>query len=79
METIFDHSLTDEEMRGLLGGTETKTEYVRFANQDSVNVDLYRLFSRRGDEERAEGYLSKVEDPDLRFSASYSDLILPQA
>ena len=70
METIFDHNVTDDELVYLFGDTFTKEEFIEMSEgctQEDFDVDLYRLFNFRHDEDKAQYYLDRI--PDTTFKA----------
>lgn len=76
METVFDHNLTAEELD--LGGylsdhltgrhgilfpaLITETVYRQFITPQAAALDLYLLFSFRGDEAKAAQYAAQIPD-----------------
>ena len=62
METIFEHNVTDEELRLLLGSVPQKEEYIKGKNQESHYRTLYRLYLMRGDKPKAKEYFDKLPD-----------------
>ena len=55
METVFDHNITKEEWRNLMGcelGEYEKAEYFELTDQDDAFKDLAYLFYYRGDKKK---------------------------
>jgi hypothetical protein len=75
METIFDHSITESEQNVLFGSALDQERYRYTTDTETANADLYRLFSERGEPDRAETYLNRIKDPLYRFETSSSDII----
>ncbi len=65
METVFDHNITKEEWRNLMGcelDEYEKSEYFELTDQDDAFKDLAYLFYYRGDEKKAKKYIDKTKD-----------------
>jgi len=62
METIFDHSVTDDEFRNLFPNYRTKTDYLLYTSTFTRFIDIYRLYELRGENEKARSYLQKTRD-----------------
>jgi hypothetical protein len=58
VETVFDHNITKKEWDGICG--IDKDEYLRFAGESTANLDLAKLYYRRGDKEKATYYADKL-------------------
>lgn len=72
METIFNHSITDIEFTSLFGRANRASfeqRYTEYRNADCINFDLHRLYGIRGDEEKTQTYLEKIEDANIRRTA----------
>jgi hypothetical protein len=77
METIFDYNPTEEEWKVLYDGPmpePLKEHYFEF-DEDSLNMDLYRLFLIRKDYAKANHHLEQIKDREYAFAVSYNDLI----
>ena len=76
METIFDHNITNEEIKALTGFDLTKEEYLS-ADDDQVGyyIDIYYLYKIiREDEKKAQEYFDKIPDsPHKYFSIGMFD------
>lgn len=73
-ESIFDHNPTSEELD--LFGIRGESDIPRYAKlvkeEEEPNfVDLARLYHHRGKDAEVEKYLSKIEDPQLKFDTEY--------
>lgn len=69
METIFDHDVTEEEVKALTGFDLTKEEYLS-VDDDQIGyyIDIYYLYKIiRKDEEKAHEYFDKIPDSDHKF------------
>ncbi len=71
VESIFDYDLTDEEKFHLFGDVEdwqSAQEYyeLHFDCPDSLNADLYQLFSFRGQSKKALYFLEKIQNADYK-------------
>ena len=69
METIFEHDVTKLEIEVLTSCSPNKTKkdkdrYLKYSDIDTINSDLYKLFIIRNQNEKAEGYLQKVKEPE---------------
>jgi hypothetical protein len=62
METIFDHSVTDDEFKNLFPSYKTKADYLLFTNTFIRYIDIYKLYEFRGEDEKARSYLQKTRD-----------------
>ena len=77
METIFDHNVTDEELKRF-GGRECM-EWIRslqgdyYLNSDDANYHLGLLFSMRGDKAKAEYYFRKMKNKS-RLQLTWNEL-----
>lgn len=69
VETVFDHNVTDDELKAVTGAEFTKEQYLSVSlSQDSEYCALYRLFSLRNDTEKASIYFNKIKNEELRAS-----------
>jgi radical SAM superfamily enzyme len=67
METIFEHNVTKLEIEMLTScaphkGMKNKENYVKYCDVDTMNADLYRLFTIRNQADKAESYIKKVKE-----------------
>jgi hypothetical protein len=62
METIFDHSVTDDEFRNLFSNYKTKADYLLYTNTFICYIDIYMLYEFRGENDKARSYLQKTRD-----------------
>ena len=67
METIFDHNVTDEELKNLFGMTMTKKEYLDGLEQRKAYDHLFYLHQSRGDKKKAKKYLDKTPNDIHKF------------
>lgn len=67
METIYDHSVTERELNILyFDDPDSQAEYLTGLSQDSAYADLVSLYRMRGDDARAESFLDRIQDKELR-------------
>ncbi|MDD5036678.1 MAG: hypothetical protein PHE55_18215 [Methylococcaceae bacterium] len=66
IETIYDHGVTQYELKKLNFDNETKDEYLYALSQDSAYVGLFLLYRMRKNPEKASYYLEQVQDVQLR-------------
>ena len=76
METIFDHNVTKEELKAVCGSADITKELlcsVLHSQRSHYNV-IYRLYTYRGDKEKAKEYADKIPN-DVRkvFGTCYHD------
>jgi hypothetical protein len=69
METIFEHNVTKLEIEMLTScaphkGMNNKEKYLKYSDVDTINSDLYRLYTIRDQSEKAESYIKQVRDPE---------------
>lgn len=67
-DTIFEHEVTKLEMEILAScsphkGFANKEVYLKYCDTDTINADLYHLFTLRNEVDIAENYLKKIKDP----------------
>jgi len=67
METIFEYKITKLEMEILSScspnkGMKDKEKYLKYCDTDTINADLYRLFTLRNEVDVAEIYAKKIKD-----------------
>lgn len=72
MENIFEHTISDEEIRQLnkmIPGRKIsdKHSYVGITSKDIKYADLYRLYSIRGEKQNAKSFLNKINDDILKY------------
>ncbi|MBP5419281.1 MAG: hypothetical protein J6Y72_05675 [Bacteroidales bacterium] len=77
METVFEHNMTKEEMIGVLGTDElTKKDFVNWT-QDRHYGLIYRLYTFRGDDEKAKQYADKMPNTQHKlFETCYHDFAI---
>lgn len=68
MDTIYEHEVTKLEVEILSScsphkGFGNKEVYLKYCDTDTINADLYRLFTLRNEVDTAEVYLKKIKDP----------------
>jgi len=69
METIFDHNVTEDELKWLLNYPYTQKEYLDLiGNTDDHLVHIAELYFHRGKKFKAKRYINKVTDQNLRNS-----------
>jgi hypothetical protein len=76
MDTIFDHKVTKLEMEILSScfphkGIKDKEIYLKYCDVDTINADLYRLFTLRNEVDIAESYVKKIKDTQIISSLSF--------
>ncbi len=59
METVWDYDFTEEEQEELT--FHSKETYEKLS-QESADLDLFLLFSYRGEKERAQKYFNKLSE-----------------
>lgn len=80
METIFDHAPTAAELSQLFLVPPTREEYEAIAGtQDDELGMIAQLYTLRGDDARAQQVLSRIRDPQARFTAGYHDVLQSEA
>ena len=67
MDTIFDYKVTKLELEILSScsphtSIKDKEKYLKYCDIDTINADLYRLFTLRNEVDIAENYLKKIKD-----------------
>lgn len=76
METIFDHNVTKEELKDILGfdsWTREELLSINCTQRDHYGV-IYRLYRYRGDKEKAKEYADKIPDDDYKnYETCYHD------
>lgn len=61
-ETIFDHDVTDEEIKDLCGYLPTKQHLIDMLDSTNHIALIYRLYSMRGDKRKARIYFDMLPD-----------------
>ena len=74
METIFDHNPTNQELEDLFGYSDISKDELP-ENPDILNAELYRLYSIRGQEVKANSFRDRINDQKYKFSVGYDDLM----
>lgn len=59
METIFDHNITAEERKAIIGDM-TKERYLKVLDEVSSNLLIAKLYLLRGDEKKKMEYVNKL-------------------
>ena len=59
METVWDYNMTKEEIRTLTFPSRDEYEVL---SEESADLDLYLLFSYRGEKEKAKVYFDRLSD-----------------
>lgn len=59
METIFDHNMTEEERKAIIGDM-TKEWYLKVLDEVSSNLLIAKLYLLRGDEKKKMEYVNKL-------------------
>lgn len=68
IETIFDHNITKQEMKKLLGfDCWTHDEFVKDLTERQNMVAIYRLYLLRKDYKMAEHYASLIPDDEDKW------------
>ena len=67
MDTIFEYKITKLELEILSScspnkGIQDKEKYLKYRDIDTINADLYRLFTLRDELDIAETYMKKIKD-----------------
>ncbi len=89
METIFDHNVTEKELRDIFDlDVKTKEEYLSLIStniegfiepydQDDCYVTIALLYNKRGDKKKADEYIEKIEDKMFKtFTLENDDLAI---
>ncbi len=67
IETIYDHGATIEELNQLFyGNPETPEDYLLGLSNDSLLVDIVRLYQLRGQADTANRYASLIKDSSIQ-------------
>jgi uncharacterized membrane-anchored protein YjiN (DUF445 family) len=69
MDTIFEHNITKLEMEMITSCAphkdfKTRESYTKNTNSDTINSDLYKLYTLRNQIEKAESFLKNVKEPE---------------
>jgi len=73
LETIFDHGVTEEELRILFGNTRMNRDKYQeiidttIKKEQNLLTDLYRLYIIRRDNVTAQKFLDKIEDNIFKY------------
>jgi hypothetical protein len=67
MDTIYEHDVTKLEIEKITSCAphrdfRTKESYTKVTDIDTINTDLYKLFTIRDEIDKAESYLKKVKE-----------------
>lgn len=70
METVFEHSINDAEIKELevidtLMG-ETEHNYKEWISMDNANADIMRLYLLRGNKDAAKTYFNKIKSEEVK-------------
>ena len=76
MDTIFDYRVTKLEKEILASCYPhrriiDKEEYLKYCDIETINADLYRLFTLRNEVDNAEVYAKKIKDTQSISSISF--------
>lgn len=74
METIFEHNITKLELEKLSACSpyvKNRDSYQRFRDLDSINEDLYKLYTIRNQADKAESFLKKIRNIKNEGSVSF--------
>ncbi|MDR3667816.1 MAG: hypothetical protein P4L35_13310 [Ignavibacteriaceae bacterium] len=76
METIFEYRVTKLEKEILASCSPhrriiDKEDYLKYTDIDTINADLYRLFTLRDEVDCAETYVKKIKDTQSISSISF--------
>ena len=76
MTNIFKHNVTRDEITKLDKMTpgrkiDEKSHYEISTDDDLINADLFRLYTIRGNKEKAKLYFSKIRDNTLKYFLEY--------
>jgi len=74
METVFDHGITDEEIKKLHGDDFTREllkELIKDSKHDSAMWSIAMLYALRHDFKTAEKYISKIQDEKFRWNCTF--------
>lgn len=76
MDSVFRHDPTAEELALLFGpNPPTRKEHEALAlSDDTENGFLFRLYSLRGEADKAAAYLERIQDAQYRFDVSLMDV-----
>jgi hypothetical protein len=75
VETIFEHNVTKKELELLrsfnpIGRISSREIYLKEKNQDKSLADLYRLYVLRGENSKAEEFLTQIHDESYKYLLS---------
>lgn len=60
METIFDHNITDEELKSICADALSLNEYFHYMDEIIAYQDIAALFYIRGNMKKAKEYADKL-------------------
>ena len=69
METIFDHNITEDEIKSIFISNftiEEAKEFISDFNKDEHMALIAKLYALRKDFKKAEEYINKIEDEEFR-------------
>lgn len=67
LESIYDHHVTDAELLQLFfGHPEPQDEYLDGLGQDSLMVDIVRLYDLREKYDIASSFAAKIQNPSIK-------------
>ena len=69
METIFDHNITEDEIKSIFISNftiEEAKEFISDFNKDEHTALIAKLYALRKDFKKAEEYINKIEDEEFR-------------
>ena len=75
IETIFDYDLSERESKLLTAGL-SKSKYLSVMSPDGIIFGLASLFDSRGDKEKRDYYLSKLDADFVKTHVNW-DLVRP--
>ena len=72
MSNIFYHKITPDEIKVLDKMTpgrkiDEKSIYESSTDDDLINADLFRLYTIRGEKQKAQLFFSKIKDNTLKY------------
>ncbi|MEO7958422.1 MAG: hypothetical protein ABIW76_17200 [Fibrobacteria bacterium] len=77
IETIYDHGVTNEELKILLGDPVPKSEYqFLIGDADTEFGMIFKLYMTRGEEKKAKAYHAKIKDPEYAWNLKSVDTLI---
>ena len=76
IETIFDYDLTEEEKALLIAGM-SEQEYLQASSPQRFYMGLAALFGMRGDKEKKQQYINKLDPEFVRTEINWDRIISP--